>query len=62
MIYIYTGSTPLDWDFTYKGQLFPKGGSGIIGFFLPVKEMEGGIQINGQPTAVLIYNGKQSKH
>ena len=59
MIYIYTGSTPLDWDFTYKGQLFPKGGSGIIGFFLPVKEMEGGIQINGQPTAILIYNGKQ---
>ena len=59
MTYIYAGQTPLDWDFTYKGQLFPRGGSGIIGFFLPIKEMENGIQITNQPSAVLIYNGKQ---
>ncbi len=57
-IYLYRGGAPLDEDFTYKGQLYPRGSSGIVGIFLPVKQDGNDSQI-GQPTAVLVYNGQQ---
>lgn len=57
-IYLYRGGSPLDEDFTYKGQLYPRGQAGIAGIFLPVKQQEGTLQFD-QPVAVLVYNGQQ---
>lgn len=67
-VYLYTGGTPMDDDFVYKGQLFPAGSAGVAGFFLPVQNMEISsgndtttIQRVLQPEAVIVYNGQQVK-
>ncbi len=69
IIYLYTGGTTLDDDFIYQNQLFPAGSAGIVGFFLPFKNTEvvnenGQIELHQsleQPSAVLVYNGIQTK-
>jgi len=58
LIYLYRGGVTLDEDFTYKGQLYPRGAAGVGGIFLPLTPKEDGFEF-GQPTAVLIYNGQQ---
>ncbi|MBI2105969.1 hypothetical protein HYT56_03985 [Candidatus Woesearchaeota archaeon] len=60
IVNVYTGATPLDWDFTYKGELFPKGGSAIVGFFVPTKEING-TTVMENPQAVVINNGQQKQ-
>ncbi|MBS3151726.1 hypothetical protein J4443_05085 [Candidatus Woesearchaeota archaeon] len=60
IVYIYIGVSPIDWDFTYKGELFPKGGSAIIGFFIPVKNING-TQIIDSPQAIVVNNGQQKQ-
>lgn len=65
-VYLYTGGTPLDDDFVYRGKLFPANIAGIAGFFLPIKTVEiptangtSQVQRITQPEAVLVYNGQQ---
>ncbi|MFH1456002.1 MAG: STT3 domain-containing protein [archaeon] len=69
IIYLYTGGTTLDDDFTYQDQLFPSGIAGIGGFFLPTKNVASANEETGeimygqqiqQPTAVMFNNGIQS--
>ena len=60
VVYMYTGGSPIDWDFTYKGELFPKGGSAIIGFFIPTKNING-TTIVETPQAIVINNGQQKQ-
>ena len=59
-VHVYTGVTPIDWDFTYKGELFPKGGSAIVGFFIPTKDVNGTTAIEN-PQAIVINNGQQKQ-
>ncbi len=60
IIYIYRGGTPLDEDFIYNEKVFPKQRAGIAGFLIPTKQ-EGNQTAIQQPTAVLIYNGQQTR-
>jgi hypothetical protein len=60
-VYVYTGGTPVDWDFEYKGKLYPKGSSGIIAIFLPTLKSEGNAPSFLQPRAVVAYNGQQEQ-
>ncbi|MFH1211245.1 MAG: hypothetical protein V1645_05015, partial [archaeon] len=59
-IYLYRGGTPLDEDFIYQEKVFPKQSSGIGGFLIPIKQEGNQTQIQ-QPTAVLFYNGQQTR-
>jgi hypothetical protein len=59
-IYLYRGGTSLDDDFIYQEKVFPKQRSGIGGFLLPVKQTGNQTEIQ-QPTAVLFYNGQQTR-
>ena len=59
-VHVYTGVAPIDWDFTYKGELFPKGGSAIIGFFIPIKDINGTTSIEN-PQAIVVNNGQQKQ-
>ncbi len=38
-IFLYQGQYPLDHDFMYNGQLYPKAAAGIGGFFVPFAEV-----------------------
>ncbi|MDI6737761.1 MAG: STT3 domain-containing protein [Nanoarchaeota archaeon] len=67
-VYLFAGGTPLDDDFIYQGKLFPAGSAGVAGFFLPVQTItvsDGNetknVQKLGQPEAVIVYNGQQTK-
>ncbi|MFH1331677.1 MAG: STT3 domain-containing protein [archaeon] len=60
IIYLYKGGTPLDEDFIYQDKVFPAQRAGIGGFLLPIKQEENQTQIQ-QPTAVLFYNGQQTR-
>ncbi len=59
-IYPYVGGTPLDDDFEYNDKVYPKQRSGILGFLVPMKQDGNKTEIK-QPTAVLIYNGQQTR-
>lgn len=59
-IYLYRGGTPLDEDFIYDSKVFPKQAAGIGGFLVPMQQ-DGNISSIRQPTAVLIYNGQQTR-
>lgn len=59
-IYLYRGGTFLDDDFVYQEKVFPKQRAGIGGFFLPVQQNGNQTGIT-QPTAVLFYNGQQTR-
>src|SRR3989344_2255697 len=59
-INVYLGVSPIDWDFTYNGELFPKGKSFIVGFFIPTKQVNGSNSIQN-PMAVVINNGQQKQ-
>lgn len=65
-VYVFTGGTPLDDDFIYKGQLFPANSAGIGAIFVPINAMtvSDGNQTRdvfsiGQPEAIVVYNGRQ---
>ena len=60
IVNIYTGGTPLDWDFIYNNELFPKGSSGLIAIILPSIKTNDSIAFL-QPRAVLVNNGKQTE-
>ena len=59
-VYVYGGVSPFDFDFTYNGELFPKGGSAIIGFFIPTKTENGTTKIE-TPAAAVINRGQQKQ-
>jgi len=59
-VYLYRGGTPLDEDFIYNEKVFPKQSSGIGGFLVPMKQTDNETEMK-QPTAVLFYNGQQTR-
>ncbi len=59
-VHTYVGATPVDWDFTYRGELFPKGKAVIVGFFVPTKNINGTTVIEG-PQAIVFNNGQQKQ-
>jgi hypothetical protein len=58
--YLYSGKMPLDEDFVYNDQLFPKQNSNILAFSLPVEKQGDNIIIK-QPSALLMYREKKVK-
>ena len=60
IVYTYAGVSPIDWDFTYKGELYPKGGSAILGFFVPTQDINGTMAIQN-PFAIVANNGQQKQ-
>ena len=59
-VYVYGGVSPLDYDFRFNGELYPKRGSAIIGFFIPTKEENGTLKIE-TPAAAVINQGQQKQ-
>ena len=57
-IYVYQGGYVLDEDFIYNGQVFPKQGAAIAAFLLPFIIIDNKTALK-QPTAVIVYNGRQ---
>tara|TARA_Y100000034_G_scaffold110153_1_gene142063 strand:+ start:672 stop:3383 length:2712 start_codon:yes stop_codon:yes gene_type:complete len=60
VVHTYTGVSPIDWDFTYKGEFFPKGGSAILGFFIPTQDLDG-TPIIQSPFVIVANNGQQKQ-
>ncbi len=60
MVYVYRGGTPLDDDFIFEEQLYPKQAAGIGGFLVSITK-EGNRTGFGQPFAILVYNGRQAQ-
>lgn len=59
-VYVYRGGTPLDEEFVYNDAVFPRGSSGIGGFIIAMRQSGEEAEIK-QPTAVLFFNGKQTR-
>lgn len=55
-IYVYVGSTVLDEDILWKGEIFPQGKAGIGGFIMTLDQETQGIK---NLESVVIYNNKQ---
>ncbi|OIO40646.1 hypothetical protein AUJ10_02260 [Candidatus Pacearchaeota archaeon CG1_02_31_27] len=63
--YIYVGGSPLDEDFLWNGNLYPKNQAYVIGFIVDMQEVVFSDQMMSinikQPIAVLHYNNKQEQ-
>jgi len=57
-IYVYKGGVATDADIIWKDKIYPRGNAIMGGFFMPIETSETGSALS-QPTAVLIYQGKQ---
>jgi asparagine N-glycosylation enzyme membrane subunit Stt3 len=57
-IFVYSGGTPLDWDFEYNGKLYPRGASGIVAVIMPTQNDDERITFL-QPSIVLVHNNEQ---
>ena len=64
---VYSGGTPVDHDFVYKGKIYPRRSTGIGAILVPVNSVttkneknETTTQQNfGQPQAILVFNNQQ---
>ncbi len=59
IVYLYRGNFMLDDDFVYNDVLFPRKGSAIGGFFIPMKQENGTNMGFDQPYAVVFNNAQQ---
>ena len=57
-VYVYTGGTMIDQDIVWQNQIYPAERAAIGAFALTIKK-DGEYATVNQPTAVVIYNGKQ---
>jgi asparagine N-glycosylation enzyme membrane subunit Stt3 len=60
VIYTYTGTVPIDWDFTYKGDVFIRGRTAIVGFFIPTRGVNGTLVIEN-PVGIVMKDGQQKQ-
>ena len=58
-VFLFTGGIPLDWDFVYKGELYPKGAAGIAAVALPNSGVESGTIQFSQPYVIMINGERQ---
>ncbi|MBI2498716.1 glycosyltransferase family 39 protein [Candidatus Woesearchaeota archaeon] len=55
---VYKGGAGLDQNIIYNNQLLPAGSTGIAGFIIPMKNINGSLEIT-RPNGVFVYQGKQ---
>jgi len=55
---LYTGGAGLDQNLIYNNELLPAGSAGIAGFIIPIKDINGSLEIT-RPTGIFVYQGKQ---
>ncbi|MBS3168162.1 glycosyltransferase family 39 protein [Candidatus Woesearchaeota archaeon] len=55
----YRGGFPLDEDFVYNGQVYPKGQAGIGAVILPIQNVENSSLVIGQPSVILVHGNQQ---
>jgi asparagine N-glycosylation enzyme membrane subunit Stt3 len=58
-VFVFTGGSPLDWDFEYNNKIYPKSAAGIAGVFVPTQKIDDNSVSFLQPSIVVIYNDVQ---